>query len=103
MTTITIHSDSEDSKLQLAINYLKKIGLSFSIESEANDESMLKERESVRQQIHHKYVSTREWYLMTDDEKQDIVLAETMIYRQQQANRSALSAQEASLFLMQLG
>ena len=102
MTTITIHSDSEDSKLQQAISYLKKIGLRFSIDSEANDEDMLKERESVRRQIHNKYVTTSEWYLMDDDQKQDIVLVETMMYRQKHADRSALSADETTSLLTQL-
>ena len=102
MTTITIHSDSEDSKLKQAINYLKRIGLRFSIDSEANDEAMLKERESVRRQIHNKYVTTSEWYLMDDDQKQDIVLVETMMYRQKQADRSALSADETASLLIQL-
>lgn len=102
MTTITIHSNFEDSKLQLAINYLKKIGLSFSIDDEPNDEAVLKENECVRQQIHHKYVSTKEWYLMTDDEKQDIVLMEIMMYRQKQADRSSLSDDETTSLLTQL-
>ena len=45
---------------------------------------------------------TGKWHQIDDDEKQDIVLAETMIYRQEQTNRSALSLKEASLFLTQL-
>ena len=100
--TITIHTYQEDSKIQLAINYLKQIGLSFTIDNEEVDEEMLKERECVRQQIHRKYVLLGQWNQFDDDEKQDIVLAETMIYRQQQTNRSALSSQEASIFLTQL-
>ena len=100
--TITIHTYQEDSKIQLAINYLKQIGLSLTIDNEEVDEETLKERESVRQQIHRKYVLLGQWNQFDDDEKQDIVLAETMIYRQQQTNRSALSSQEASIFLTQL-
>ena len=100
--TITIHTHKEDDKLQLAINYLKQIGLSFTIDNEEVDEEILKERESVRQEIHRKYVLSSEWNQLDDDEKQDIVLAETMIYRQQETNRSALSSKEASLFLTQL-
>ncbi len=100
--TITIHTHKEDDKLQLAINYLKQIGLSFTIDNEEVDEEILKERESVRQEIHRKYVMTGKWNQLNDDKKQDIVLAETMIYRQQRTNRSALSPKEASLFLNQL-
>ena len=55
-----------------------------SIDNEEVDEETLKERESVRQQIHRKYVLLGQWNQFDDDEKQDIVLAETMIYRQQQ-------------------
>ena len=100
--TITIHTHKEDDKLQLAINYLKQIGLSFTIDNEEIDEEILKERDSVRQEIHRKYVLTGKWHQFDDDRRQDIVLAETMIYRQQQSNRSALSPKEASLFLTQL-
>ena len=56
--TITIHTHKEDDKLQLAINYLKQIGLSFTIDNEEIDEEILKERDSVRQEIHRKYVLT---------------------------------------------
>ena len=69
--TITIHTYQEDSKIQLAINYLKQIGLSFTIDNEEVDEETLKERESVRQQIYRKYVLLGRWNQFNDDEKQD--------------------------------
>jgi hypothetical protein len=105
MVTITFDTDRNDNTLQRGLNYLKSLGLSFHINeafhvSENTEEEA--ERLWVQSQLHKKYVETHQWQTMDDEDRQDAVLAETLLYIEQKGDNKPLSVAETQDFLEKL-
>ena len=49
-----------------------------------------------------KYVETGEWAQKTDDERQDLALAEMMRYEQQRSDYKIMTAEESETFYISL-
>ena len=63
-----------------------------------NDEDDLEEQAFVQNALQQKYVLTGQWEQKTDDERQDLVLAEMMLYEQQRSDYKIMTAEESETF-----
>lgn len=85
MVTITFEADRNDSKIQQALNYLKSLGLAFRVKEETTkEEAEDEETIAVRERLRLKYVVNGEWQNMEEEDREDAVLLETMLWRREQ-------------------
>jgi hypothetical protein len=102
MVTITFQAEQNDSKLQNALNYLKSLGLAFRIKEETPKEEDDDETVAVRERLRLKYVVTGEWKNMDEEDREDAVLLETMLWKREQPDYEVLSEEETMNILARL-
>ena len=102
MVTITFEADHNDSKMQQALNYLKSLGLSFRIKDDTSNKEEDEEIIAVRERLRLKYVVTGEWQNMDEEDREDAVLLETMLWKREQPDYEVLSEEESEAFLKSL-
>ena len=116
MKSLIIEFDTQDESLLLAlfkklkvkaINIAEKAYEKGDIISDTlktpskiilNDEDDLEEQAFVQNALQQKYVLTGQWEQKTDDERQDLVLAEMMLYEQQRSDYKIMTAEESETF-----
>jgi hypothetical protein len=72
---------------------------SFDTEGYVWDDSDI---EPIKKRLHNKYVRTQQWSKMSDDERQDAVLLEKMLYQKEQDDYEVLSEEDSLQFLKDL-
>ena len=102
MVTITFEANRNDSKIQQALNYLKSLGLAFRIKEETAKEEEDDETLAIRERLRLKYVVTGEWQNMNEEDREDAVLLETMLWKREQPDYEIVSEDESEAFLKSL-
>ena len=104
--SLIIEFDPQDESLLLALFKKLKIRATDANQSReiiktatADD---LEEQAFVQNALQQKYVNTGEWEHKTDDERQDLALAEMMRYEQQRSDYKIMTAEESDTFYMTL-
>ena len=98
--SLIIEFDPKDENLLLAL--FKKLKVKSMTVSLTNNNDDLEEQAFVQNALHQKYVETGEWAQKTDDERQDLALAEMMRYEQQRSDYKIMTAQESETFYTSL-
>ncbi len=94
--TLTIELDNIDA-YQWLLKLLKKRNVNFQL-VESNDVN----NPIIKNRLHAKYVDNGEWAKMDDDERQDAVLLEQMIYDKEQPSEGYLPESDTKQFLADL-
>ena len=97
--TLTIELENLDA-YQWLLKSLKKRNVPYQILEKDTDSDA--EVSNVQNRLHDKYVVSGEWEKMDDEDRQDAVLAETMIWRKEQPNYEVFSAENTAQFLADL-
>ena len=91
--TLTIELENLDA-YQWLLKLLKKRNVNFQL-IENND----LETQIIKERLHAKYVVTGEWATMDDEDRQDAVLLEQMLYEKEQPSEGYLPETDTQQFL----
>ena len=103
MTTVLqfdIQTTEQQHKLQQVIEFVSNLKLPFrKVEPTESDDL---ETVTIRERLTEKYVKTGEWETMNDDDRQDAVLLEQMLWSQEQPDYEVYSVEESARILAEL-
>lgn len=106
MTTIIAQFD-DATKLEKAIAFFNRLKIPFQniskeMETTPNGEELSEEVLWVRQQLTEKHIKTGEWDKMDDEDRQDAVLGEMMLFSQAQPDYEVYSVSDTKNYLANL-
>ena len=93
---------TESKDLQILLDLAQRLKLSFRIREVEPAEPDDLETITIRERLTEKYVKTGEWENMDDDERQDAVLLEKMLWSQEQPDYEVYSVEESARILAEL-
>lgn len=98
--TITI-SSNEPSTIDRVLQLLRREKVPFSFQPELIDDDDFRNA-AIRERLRLKYVVTGEWLKMTDDDRLDASLLESMLYDDDNDNVEILNKEEQTAFLSEM-
>ncbi len=101
--TITISENVAPSTLERILNYIKREKVPYVIApSNEEDEADVIRTSAIRERLREKYVTTGAWATMDDDDRQDAVLLEEMLYNREQGKVETYSEADTADFYKNL-